>query len=356
MMQYNPRRETAIRAPFNPQVAQYDKMFINQLNKLGDTAGEIGQDVRSGQVADLIGSGALDSMTQDEARAAVAQLSQGDINEQTNKNVDSLFNIKSNEETAALEEVNRVKAASELVKVQKKQQDDANLHSLFEIEAKNMDAVEIQEMKDESALGIQGSKNEAAAKRDKATLDHQKKYGYSVADGVMIDGKFTRTKGSGQSAIDARKEYGKTLTGFVSQKYKVSSKNDQNTIQWLKENDPDFNILPNMVKNEKTGKMEQSGFKYMSGNNTAPSLAELKKRMIDFQKVKKKQEAKTPIEVLTESSSPQPQSGGATISEPSFFDKLFADKKGNYGGSRIRDTLNPFKPSKAYQEANARRK
>lgn len=99
-MQFNPSRLVAPSATGSGAVAQFAGLANTQLNELGSLFGERGRDERTDNVTKLIGSGALDKMSESEARNAITQASQGDVGKQMSANIDALLQTKGGEEKA----------------------------------------------------------------------------------------------------------------------------------------------------------------------------------------------------------------------------------------------------------------
>jgi len=68
--------------------------IVNGIQGLSQTADRIGQTQRSAKVNELLGSGALDNLSESEAQKLITNTAGGTINKDTQSAVDKLFNIK----------------------------------------------------------------------------------------------------------------------------------------------------------------------------------------------------------------------------------------------------------------------
>ena len=99
-MQFNPNRLQAPSVAGNNQAPHLAMLINRQLSDIGGLAEKRGQDIRTSNVAKLIGSGKLSGMSEDEARATIANVSQGDVGKQMSTNIESLLGGKRTAETA----------------------------------------------------------------------------------------------------------------------------------------------------------------------------------------------------------------------------------------------------------------
>lgn len=107
-MPFNPSRLVAPQSTGSSAVAQFASLGNQQLNELGSLFGDRGRDERTDNVARLIGSGALQNMSEPEARSAIAQVSQGDVGKQMSDNINTLLLGKSDTEKAKILNKNQV--------------------------------------------------------------------------------------------------------------------------------------------------------------------------------------------------------------------------------------------------------
>lgn len=92
---------------------------------VGNAITQLGQGVRSGNVAELMASGALEGMSSQQAQAAMAKAGQGSVTKQMNTSIANLVGNKQKQEAAALIENNALeriglKASIDDAKIDKK--------------------------------------------------------------------------------------------------------------------------------------------------------------------------------------------------------------------------------------------
>ena len=100
-MQFNPYINKAEQASIdNSSVAALTRLMSEGLKDVGSGIQEFGDNRRSSKVAKLIGSGTLDGMSEEQARAEIAKVSEGSINKETASSVDALLKGKNVKDVA----------------------------------------------------------------------------------------------------------------------------------------------------------------------------------------------------------------------------------------------------------------
>jgi len=100
-MQFNPYKTSAVPIGSNQSViAQLTGQVGNAIGGLGQSVQDVGTGIRSSKVAELIGSGALKGMNEQQARQAITLAGQGAVDKQTQSNINTLLGGKQSAEQA----------------------------------------------------------------------------------------------------------------------------------------------------------------------------------------------------------------------------------------------------------------
>jgi len=263
-------------------IAALTRLMHDSGNNLGQNVNKTGQDVRSNNVNELIGNGALEGMDANQARNFIMANSKGSLNEQSNKNVQTLLADKASQEAAAIKEQNALGRLGIQINANQVQNDANNVAS--------------GQRNDASIKGraAQGQKNRdsrlAITKLTEKGKDNRQQDWTVLGNNWGMNrrtGEFRSPGGQSMTKAQGYSEFGKGLTGNQKDFFSDLSDNQKGQFMEVKSVNPHLNIIHNGYT-DSNGVKRKDGYTVVDGSGNQYQLEDAYKRIKDFEAAYKK--------------------------------------------------------------------
>ncbi len=262
MTAYNPQRMTAQQGASNGgAIAALARLQSDAANSLGTNVLKTGQDTRSNNLNDLIGSGALNGMNAAQQEQFMLANAGGSLNEQTNKNTQALLANQQKEEASALANVNQLEqlgitndARMAETMLTQDRQDGRNAANLLN---------NVQMSKDKTTSLEKIAKDAEAGRMER----HQE--WSQLGDGWVYNKKtaeFKRPDGSAISVQEKHKDFFKTLTGNKKDYFADLSDHNKDLFMDISIDNPHLNVDP-IFEDDTSGRRQLVGFTLLDGTD-----------------------------------------------------------------------------------------